>query len=591
MREQQSGQTTGSGPEGNSAEQAAACVAQAFTEYRQRFDDVSRRARQRFEACDWLGMQRDALNRLLLYEHRVERAVATLRAAQPAPELSFGRSAKRAYAAWCADRTDAEIAQTFYNSVMRRYFNVAGALPSIEFVGDVTTGAAPATPAFFTIEVGDDLAAAFGDLLRRLPIAGRMRAPEADARRAAAAIEREVGSAALNGGALDVLDIVFYRNKGAYVVSRAKRSDTSRAKPRDPSVDSAYFPLIFCFINDEDGVRLDAVLPTVDEASIVFSFTRSYFHADVPHPRAAIDFLRSIMPAKRLDELYNSLGFNRHGKTELHRELMAHLERTGAKFEMAPGEAGLVMTVFTLPDLSVVFKLIKDRFGAPKRATRQTVMDKYRYIFTRDRVGRLADAQEFRHLDLPRASFSAAVLDTLRRDAGDTVRIDDTSVVIQHVYTERRVTPFNLYLRDADEPDAVAAMLDYGNAIKELAAANIFPGDMLFKNFGVTRHGRVIFYDYDEVEDLTDCVFRKVPQAPSDMEELAAEPWFPVGDLDVFPEEFERFMVLPGRVGDAFRAVHADLFDVRFWQAMQERLREGEIVDFYPYSPARQLGV
>ena len=84
---------------------------------------------------------------------------------------------------------------------------------------------------------------------------------------------------------------------------------------------------------------------------------------------------------------------------------------------------------------------------------------------------------------------------------------------------------------------------DYGNAIRDLAIANIFPGDMLWSNFGVTRHGRVVFYDYDEIEYLTDCMFRAVPAAPNPETELSGEAWYSVGQFDVFPEEFEPFLL------------------------------------------------
>jgi len=347
--------------------------------------------------------------------------------------------------------------------------------------------------------------------------------------------------------------------------------------------------MLLPLLNGEDGIYVDAVLLSEDEASIVFGFSWSYFLVEIARPHAVVDFLHAIMPLKRIDELYNAIGYNKHGKTELYRTLVAHLGAPSARFEFAPGDQGLVMSVFTLPSLNVVFKIIKDRFGHPKRTTRRTVMDKYQFVFVRDRVGRLADAQEFEHLDLPRACFSEPLLEHLLDAAASTVQLRGDHVIVRHLYTERRVTPLNLYLRDASPYDAALAVLDYGTAIKDLAAANIFTGDMLMKNFGVSRHGRVIFYDYDELSLLTDCVFRRLPQPQTPEQEMAAEPWYYVGENDVFPEEFEAFMVPPGKLRKRFLQRHRDLFTVEFWQAMQERQRHGDMPDVFPYPESRRL--
>jgi isocitrate dehydrogenase kinase/phosphatase len=162
---------------------------------------------------------------------------------------------------------------------------------------------------------------------------------------------------------------------------------------------------------------------------------------------------------------------------------------------------------------------------------------------------------------------------------------------VRHCYTERRVTPLNLFLEYADPAAARDAILDYGNAIKDLAGADIFTGDMLLKNFGVTRNGRVICYDYDELCLLRDCRFRRIPPPRWYEDELSAEPWFHVGESDVFPEEFAAFLVPAGPLRDTFLAAHGDLLTVEFWQHTQERLRGGEIFDFYPYRQRRRLSV
>jgi isocitrate dehydrogenase kinase/phosphatase len=247
------------------------------------------------------------------------------------------------------------------------------------------------------------------------------------------------------------------------------------------------------------------------------------------------------------------------------------------------------MIVFTLPSLDVVFKVIRDRFPPPKTVTRQEVMQKYALVFRHDRAGRLVDAQEYEHLVLDRARFSPDLLDELLREAGETVRVDGDRVTLRHVYAERRVTPLNLFIRERDEWTARDAILDYGQSIRDLAATNTFPGDLLLKNFGVTRTGRVIFYDYDELCLVTDCNFREIPRARDDGEETSGEPWFYVGEDDVFPEEFLRFLGLPERLGGAFVATHGEILTAAFWRRMQGRHRAGEIVDIFPYRDSQRL--
>jgi isocitrate dehydrogenase kinase/phosphatase len=155
--------------------------------------------------------------------------------------------------------------------------------------------------------------------------------------------------------------------------------------------------------------------------------------------------------------------------------------------------------------------------------------------------------------------------------------------VIRHVYIERRLTPLNLFLASADAAAKVRAVRDYGDALKELARIDIFAGDLLFKNFGVTRYGRVVFYDYDEIEYLSACRFREIPAPPTGVDELAGEVWYPVGPHDVFPEEFATFLLTDPVVREAFVAFHADLLGAAWWRAMQEANRAGRAAEVLSY--------
>jgi len=375
---------------------------------------------------------------------------------------------------------------------------------------------------------------------------------------------------------LEVLTPIFFRGKGAYVVGRIK-------------TDRGDVPWVMALVNPEGRIVVDAVLMTEDEVSIVFSFARSYFLVEMDRPRETVAFLKTIMPRKPVAELYNAVGCNKHGKTELYRSILAHLDETDDRFDIAPGQRGMVMSVFALSGFDVVFKVIKDRFDYPKTVTHQEVREKYGLVFRHDRAGRLADAQEFEHLEFDASRFTERLLRELLVVAAESVRLRADRVVIAHLYTERRLLPLDVYLQVAPEDAARDAVIEYGQVLRDLAATNIFPGDMLLKNFGVTRHGRLIFYDYDELCLLTDCHFRSLPEARSGDEETAGEPWFYVGERDIFPEEFRSFLGLRRGLREVFLEHHEELLHVDFWHRMQDMHARGEVVDIYPYRPARHL--
>ncbi len=567
---------------GNGPEKAAALVVAIYQAYADEFAGVTRRARRRFETRDWRGTQTDAAARLALYRRFLDECEAALRGrlGPAAGDRALWVRARSAFAGLMEERDDAELAETFYNSATRRVLGTVGADPEVECLEFPASGPLErsAPMVFDSWPVGESSREALCAILRRCGWQAPYADLEGDATRGAAPVDARLRQLGWNGEPLrvDVLREPFYRNKGAYLVGRIRGA-------------SELVPLVLPLVHRPDGIALDAVLLTADEASIVFGFSWSYFFVDAPHPRGVVTFLRSIMPHKRVDEIYTSIGHNKHGKTELYRNLMRHLDRPEARFAFAEGDEGMVMGVFTLPSFNIVFKIIKDVFGAPKQTTRRRVMDKYHLVFQHDRVGRLADAQEFERLEFRRRCFPDDLLAYLQRVAGESVLVDGERVVVRHCYAERRVTPLNLFLERAEPPAARDAILDYGNAIKDLAGADIFTGDMLLKNFGVTRNGRVICYDYDELCLLRDCRFRRLPPPRSLEDELAAEPWFHVGEMDVFPEEFAAFLVPAGALRDAFLAAHADLLTVEFWQRTQERLRGGEIFDFYPYKQSRRL--
>jgi isocitrate dehydrogenase kinase/phosphatase len=566
----------------------AATIHSAFDEHRKQVRAITRRVQERFERRDWEGIREATVERLSLHPQSIGRTCEALREqlGDRLADREVWKGLKEAYTREILGRNDFELAQTFFNSLTRRVFAHDGVDPEIDYVADEVPlpyrGWEMASARMYAVRRVEP-----GVVAKILEDAG-LRVPfrdlEGDAALAAGRIEAGIVEAFGDPEieALDILRPVFFRNKGAYVIGRARRGDQDDHAAR-------VAPVVLAILNGEEGLEVDAVLSTEDETSVVFSFARWYFHAEVESPREVIGFLASILPRKRIAELYISLGHTKHGKTELYRDLMRHIAASDEPFVEAPGQRGLVMIVFTLPSFEMVFKVIRDVFPPQKRATRDKVMEKYRQVLLQDRVGRLVDFQEYEHLTFPRSRFDPALLDVLLREAGRTVEVRGDEVVIRHVYVERRVTPLDLYLRDAEPDAARAAVADWGRSIKDMAAANLFPGDVLLKNFGVTRHGRVVFYDYDEVTRLTDCRFRRLPEARDDFEELSADTWFAVAEEDVFPEELHRFLGFDGELREAFLREHGDLFDVGYWRRVQERLGHGEVIDFFPYAESRRL--
>ena len=560
---------------------AVASIHRAYEKYERGFEEITRRAQRRFEERDWSGAQADGTERLTLYKAHLDAAVADVHdiLEDGVMERTVWGAMKLQHARHAGGRADAELAETFFNSVTRRVFSTVGVDPAIEYLERL-----PSAPPAASLTICDTYrakcvdAALVRQILEALPWSVPFAQLVRDGILVGELVDARVRQALGAPGPVevDVVRSIFYRNKGAYLVGRIRAG-------------TEIIPLVLPLLHAERGIVVDAVLMTSDEASIVFGFSWTYFRVEAPQPRALVDFLGTIMPLKLVHELYTAIGYNKHGKTELYRSLMQHLEEPDARFAFAEGDEGMVMAVFTLPSFNVVFKAIKDSFGAPKNTTRHAVMDKYHFVFVRDRVGRLADAQEFEHLEFPRRCFPDQLLDYLLRVAGVTIRVEGDHVVARHLYTERRVTPLNLFLQEADTHAARDAVIDYGNAIKDLAAADIFTGDMLLKNFGVSRHGRVICYDYDELCLLSDCRFRRIPEPTSIEEEFSAEPWFHVGEQDVFPEEFKAFLVPSGGLRETFLAAHGDLLDVRLWQDVQQRLAAGEIVDVFPYRREARL--
>jgi isocitrate dehydrogenase kinase/phosphatase len=583
----------------------AKAMLDGFNRHYRLFRTESARAKHRFETCDWRGQQRAQRERIEFYDMRVNECVKRLMKefgaeAQP---MDVWEQTKLHYIGLLVNHHQPELAETFFNSVTtkilrRAYFQndfifVRPAV-STEYIEIDVPGALPTYRCYYPTAQ-----TMLAEVLRMIQDFG-LRVPFADLERDAALVLRAMRGhfdhVKLRANfQFQVLSGLFFRNKGAYIVGKIINGFQE-------------VPFALPVLHTDDAkLEIDAALFGEDDLLLVFSFARAYFMVDMEYPSAYVQFLRSMMPRKPRAEFYNALGLAKQGKTLFYRDFLFHMQHSSDKFRIAPGIKGMVMLVFDLPSFPFVFKLIKDYYPPQKDTSRERIRDKYQLVKRHDRVGRMADTLEFSEVGFPRDRFTDELIAEIEKFAPSQLEISDRDgdgtieVVLKHVYIERRMIPLNIYLQEAfdtlkttpDDPLANAqltrAVVEYGNAIKDLVAANIFPGDMLWKNFGITRHGKVVFYDYDEIEYITDCNFRQVPEPRNEEDEMSGEVWSSVGKNDVFPETFGPFLLGNPRVRAVFMKHHADLLEPGFWQTHKERIAAGHVHDVFPYERERRL--
>ncbi len=565
------------------AEAIAQVARDAFDDYHARFAAISRRARRRFEQRDWGGARADAAERLDLYDLCIDECRRRLAAllGLHAHDRTLWARVRDHYAASIEGAIDTELYKTFFNTLARRFFRTRGLDADIEFVAldieptdAITRPVARHSYAVSTSRPVDAFVRMLGDY--------RFDVPYAHLARCAAAIAVRLQDDLAHWGehpvrSIELLDTVFYRERRAYLVGRVFG-------------EHRFSPCVVALVNGDSGIRAEAVLTRRGDVAQLFGVSRSYFQADLPTVGDAVVFLRTLLPHKPVDELYTVLGRAKQGKTERYRSFFRYFHAHPAeRLVPAEGTPGMVMAVFTLPGQPLVFKVIRDRFAWPKRTTPEEVQAQYERVFRLDRVGRLLDAQPFRYLRFPAARFDPALLRELRESCAASVVEDGDDVVLKLCYVQRRLRPLDLYLREQGAEARREAVLDYGQAIVDLARNDIFPGDMLLKNFGVSRHRRVVFYDYDEIRSVSELEFRDWPQATTYEEQVAAEPWFHVGPQDVFPERFGQFMGLPAPLLAALKSAHPGLFQPQWWRDLQAQLRDGQWPDTPPYPDSLRL--
>ena len=588
----------------------AKAMMNGFNRHYQLFRTESARAKHRFETADWHGQQRAQRERIEFYDLRVRECSNRLEREFKAGEqpMDIWQQIKLHYIGLLVNHHQPELAETFFNSVTtkilhRSYFQndfifVRPAV-STEYIENGEPESRPTYRSYYPASV--NMTAVLVQMLQDFDLRLAFDNLASDAALVQAALAERLIDAKLRANfQIQVLTGLFFRNKGAYVVGKLINGFNE-------------FPFALPILHNRAGkLVIDAALFGEDDLLMLFSFARAYFMVDMEIPSAYVQFLRSMMPRKPRNEIYNALGLAKQGKTLFYRDFLHHLRHSSDKFRIAPGIKGMVMLVFDLPSFPYVFKVIKDFYPPPKETSRELIQSKYLLVKQHDRVGRMADTLEYSEVGFSRDRFSDELIAEIEKFAPSQLEISDRDgdgrieVIIKHVYIERRMIPLNIYLQEAfdagganvndSNPTAARAreqiergVVEYGNAIKDLVAANIFPGDMLWKNFGITRHGKVVFYDYDEIEYITDCKFRRVPVARNEEDEMSGEIWYNVGPKDVFPETFAPFLLGNPVVREVFMKHHADLLDVTFWQSHKERIGQGHVYDVFPYEQDKRF--
>ncbi|QMA99752.1 bifunctional isocitrate dehydrogenase kinase/phosphatase [Escherichia fergusonii] len=562
----------------------AQTILQGFDAQYGRFLEVTSGAQQRFEQADWHAVQQAMKSRIHLYDHHVGLVVEQLRCITngQSTDAAFLLRVKEHYTRLLPDYPRFEIAESFFNSVYCRLFDHRSLTPERLFIFSsqperrFRTIPRPLAKDFYPDHGWESL---LMRVISDLPLRLRWQNKSRDIHYIIRHLTEMLGTDNLTESHLQVANELFYRNKAAWLAGKL-------------ITPSGALPFLLPIHQTDDGeLFIDTCLTTTAEASIVFGFARSYFMVYAPLPAALVEWLREILPGKTTAELYMAIGCQKHAKTESYREYLVYLQGCNEQFIEAPGIRGMVMLVFTLPGFDRVFKVIKDKFAPQKEMSAAHVRACYQLVKEHDRVGRMADTQEFENFVLEKRHISPALMELLLQEAAEKITDLGEQIVIRHLYIERRMVPLNIWLEQVEGQQLRDAIEEYGNAIRQLAAANIFPGDMLFKNFGVTRHGRVVFYDYDEICYMTEVNFRDIPPSRYPEDELASEPWYSVSPGDVFPEEFRHWLCADPRIGPLFEEMHADLFRADYWRALQNRIREGHVEDVYAYRRRQRFSV
>ena len=555
-------------------QEIAGTILEGFSKHFAIFRDMTRKARENFVRGDWMASRKAAIERISLYDNRVRETISELRDRFDPNTLNTApwQEIKFQYMGLLYRHRQPELAETFYNSVFvglfeRHFYNNDFIFVRPSMSTERLDSDDPVYRSFYPIRQG--WRATLESILTSADIGLPFGNLREDVRRITAAIRNHsnLPRRLAQHFQIQMLNQPFYRNRTAYLVGRVINGPDR-------------YPFILSIRRSQDGTAyVDRLFSEREHVASMFTSARAYFLVDTEIPSAIIHFLLDFLPEKTAADLYTQIGFHKQGKAEFYRDFLDHLQRSSDPIETAPGSKGMVMEVFTLPSYPYVFKLIRDRFMPPKDTTRQEVIDRYHMVKQHDRVGRLSDAWEFSYTAFPLDRFTEELLEEMKKEAASQISIEGEQLVIKHLFIERRLQPLNLFLENASPDQIRHALQDYGDAIHDIAAAGIFPGDLLIKNFGITSYGRIIFYDYDEITTMEECNFRRIPPPRYPEDELAAEPWYSVGPNDIFPEEFAVFLFTDPGHRALFKELHPELLEADYWKELQQLVVEGRYPD------------
>jgi len=380
--------------------------------------------------------------------------------------------------------------------------------------------------------------------------------------------------------AVQMIDAGFYRNRGAYLVGRLALDG------------GAFVPLVIALLNDENGIYVDAVLTCEADSHNIFSSTLANFHVTTPYYHELAAFLHSIMPNRPVGLHYSTIGYNHVGKVAVMNDLRRELDRSDERFELAVGFRGTVAIAFSAPSSAYTLKVIRDtptkhyKWGA--FAGVESVLDKYRRVHEINRTGSMLDNIIYYNLWLRADWFDAELREELLEDAGGSVARNGEWLVFKHLIVQSKMIPLPVFLEAASEDDARTVIENLGHCIKNNAAANIFNKDLDGRNYGVSKHLKVYLFDYDALEPFTDIKIRTNQDRIEGEEDVPA--WFFEDGVIFLPEEVEVGLRIASRdLRRHFRAIHADLLTVDYWQSLQDDLLGGKVPSVSVYPDDRKL--
>ena len=570
-----------------------------FEHHYQNIKSASIEAKRCFEEKEWEKIENDSKLRLNFYDEQVDvfcknlsselkkqtlyGAKAEFNETQKMDKFNsdFWKNTKHVYIELITSHKQPELAETFYNSVFCRIFSrsfynnqyiFTKPCVSLNYI-DMDE---PVIDSYFVDD--GQLKETLTSVLNNYKFKCKFGNLDQDIERLQEQLIKQMPRLQSEVFELQFISTPFIRGKCAYIVGKIVTQLHSDV------------PVLIALLNDENkGLYVDSLLTDIGSISIIFSFSRSYFFITTDYPSAIVEYLKELLPGKTRAVLYSAIGLHKQGKTLLYRHFLKYSKITSEKLIIAPGIKGMVMSVFTFPMYPYVFKVINDQFAPPKMGTKEMVKDRYYFVKNHVRIGRLADTWEFSNVAFPLKDIDDALLKELEKKASSNIEIENDLLIIKHMYIENKMTPLNMYLETANIKQQNHIINDYGKAIDELINSNIFPGDMLTKNFGVTRQNRVVFYDYDEITLMSTPIFKKIPKAKTYEQEMASEPWYYVGQNDVFPEEFKYFMLPNPYMKEVFNKKYKKLLDADYWVSIQEKIKQNGVMDYYPYGSEKRM--